>query len=481
MTVNRFCSSGLQAIAFAAERIMCGLATVIVAGGTESMSLVPMGGNKIAPNPTLMDRYPDVYLSTGLVAENHARESDISREAQDAFALRSHQRAIAAIDERPLRRRDRPGHGGLVDAGAGSRPRAETRSRSTKDHGAIRPLRRWQASAGVSRARHGDGRQFVADERRRGGGGRDVRGARARARPDAARPLRGVRHGGRRAGALRHRTGAGDSESAEARRALTLDQIDLVELNEAFASQVLACLKELPIDPDRLNVNGGAIALGHPLGCTGAKLTTTLLYEMKRRNARYGLVTMCVGGGMGAAGIFERCSPTPASTDVDPPRRRVAAVGRLRPVFTPERLTEEHRLIRPDGEDFVDKEVLPCLDRLEQKDWDSGAPARAALRRARPPRRGRRRSVRRRQLDKVTSMIVSEQDVAAASFGATFGAQVNLVIPAVALRHRRAEAEIPAEAAAGEIGAYCAQRGRLGIRRARRQTRATRSPTAASC
>jgi acetyl-CoA acyltransferase len=303
-TINRFCSSGLQAIAQAAEHIMVGSAEVAVAGGTESMSMVPMGGNKVSPNPSLVESYPDVYLSTGLVAENHARQGAISREQQDAFAFRSHQRALAAIesgrfkdeivplavktvnpdgkgtrefifdtDEGP--RRDtseealaklRPAFhvAGTVTAGNSSQTSdgaaavVVTSAEYAKAHG-LRPLARFvaYATAGVAPELFGIG------------------------------PVPAIRKVLRIAG-------------------LTLDQIDLVELNEAFAVQVLACLQELPIDPERLNVNGGAIALGHPLGCTGAKLTATLLHEMQRRQSKYGLVTMCVGGGMGAAGIFER-------------------------------------------------------------------------------------------------------------------------------------------------------------------------------
>jgi acetyl-CoA acyltransferase len=298
VTVNRFCASGLQAVAYASERIIAGGADAIVAGGTESMSLVPMGGNKVSPNPALVDSYPDVYLTTGLVAENHARESGITREEQDAFALRSHERALAAqdagrfaaeivpltvrsvqasttfaLDEGP--RRDtsasalaklRPAFhaAGTVTAGNSSQTSdgasalLVTSAEYAKNHG-LTPLARFvtYATAGVKPELFGIG------------------------------PVPAVRKALKRSG-------------------LSLDQIDLVELNEAFAAQVLACLKELSIDPDRLNVNGGAIALGHPLGCTGAKLTTTLVHEMRRRGSRYGLVTMCVGGGMGAAGIFER-------------------------------------------------------------------------------------------------------------------------------------------------------------------------------
>jgi acetyl-CoA acyltransferase len=311
-TINRFCSSGLQAIAFAAERIMCGFSAAIVAGGTESMSLIPMGGHKMAPNPTLMDRYPDVYLSTGLVAENHARESGITREEQDAFALRSHQRAIAAIDagrfadeiapitaavvEKPAKRSD-PGSAPCVQKVTFAMDEGPRRDTSLEALAKLRPAFHVAGSvtAGNS-SQMSDGAAAVivtsasyAEERGLTPLGRFVTFATAGVEPE--------------------RFGIGPvpaMQKALKLAGLTIDQIDLIELNEAFAAQVLACLKAMPLDPDRLNVNGGAIALGHPLGCTGAKLTTSLLYEMKRRQARYGMVTMCVGGGMGAAGIFER-------------------------------------------------------------------------------------------------------------------------------------------------------------------------------
>jgi acetyl-CoA acyltransferase len=295
ITVNRFCSSGLQAIAFAAERIMAGSAKTVVAGGTESMSLIPMGGNKVSPNPSLIESYPDVYLSTGLVAENHARESTISREEQDAFALRSHQRAVHAIDTGRFKEElvAAPGNNGTpvtVDEG----PRRDT---SMEALGKLRP------------AFHATGTVTA------GNSSQTSDGAAAVVVMEAARAQElGLAPMGRfvaftTAGVEPERFGIGPVPAIRKVLKLTglsLDQMDLVELNEAFAAQVLACLRELPIDPERLNVNGGAIALGHPLGCTGAKLTATLLYEMKRRGSRYGLVTMCVGGGMGAAGIFER-------------------------------------------------------------------------------------------------------------------------------------------------------------------------------
>jgi len=307
-TVNRFCASGLQAIAQAAERIAAGQADAILAGGTESMSLVPMGGFKVAPNPTLVERYPDVYLTTGLVAENHAREAGISRETQDAFALRSHQRALAAIDAgrfdeeivplrvafaKPMEGAEAPAIGHVefrVDEG----PRRDT---SPEALAKLRPAFHVAGSVTAgnsSQMSDGAAAVLVMSDTR----------AKALGLSPLARFV-----GYTTAGVEPERFGIGPVPAVRkllARTGLMLDQIELVELNEAFAAQVLACLAELPIDPDRLNVNGGAIALGHPLGCTGAKLTTSLLYEMKRRQSRYGLVTMCVGGGMGAAGLFER-------------------------------------------------------------------------------------------------------------------------------------------------------------------------------
>ena len=305
VTVNRFCSSGLQAIAFAAERVMCGFSSAVVAGGTESMSLVPMGGHKLAPNPTLVDRYPDVYLSTGLVAENHARESHISREEQDAFALRSHQRAIAAIDDGRFAAEIVPVTAKLVEP---SNLRHASEHLFAIDEGPRRDTSA-EALAKLRPAFHAHGTVTAGNSSQTSDGAAAVIVTSAeRARERGLAPL-GRFVAFATAGVEPERFGIGPVPAirkALKLAGLTLQQIDLVELNEAFASQVLACLKELPIDPDRLNVNGGAIALGHPLGCTGAKLTTTLLYEMRRRSVRYGLVSMCVGGGMGAAGIFER-------------------------------------------------------------------------------------------------------------------------------------------------------------------------------
>ena len=294
VTVNRFCASGLEAIAIAAERIAAGGATAVLAGGTESMSLIPTGGHKIAPNPTLVAEYPDVYLTTGLVAENHAREASIPRDEQDEFALESHRRAIAAINAGrfadeivPL-----PTRGGTmfsVDEG----PRRDS---SREALAALKPAFHAEGTVTAgnsSQTSDGAAAVIVMDE--------------ARARAAGLAPLARFL-GYATAGVEPERFGVGPVPAVRKllqRLSIRLDQIDLVELNEAFAVQVLACLRELPIDRARLNVNGGAIALGHPLGCSGARLTTTLLHEMRRRGARYGLVTLCVGGGMGAAAHFE--------------------------------------------------------------------------------------------------------------------------------------------------------------------------------
>ena len=319
VTVNRFCSSGLQAIAYGAERIMLGQAQAVVAGGAESMSMVPMGGNKVSPNPALVATYPDVYLSTGLVAENHARLSAVSREEQDAFALRSHQRAVAAIDAGRFRDEIVPvtvrvvteKGTGIFSAtnGGGKDPRPLFREITFDTDEGPRRETSLEALAKLKPAFHVSGTVTAGNSSQMSDGAAAVVvTSAALAKERGLTPLaRFV--GYATAGVKPELFGIGPVPAIHKvlrLTGLTLDQIDLVELNEAFASQALACLKQLPIDPDKVNVNGGAIALGHPLGCTGAKLTATLIYEMHRRKARYGMVTMCVGGGMGAAGIFER-------------------------------------------------------------------------------------------------------------------------------------------------------------------------------
>jgi acetyl-CoA acyltransferase len=265
------------------------------------MSMVPMGGNKIAPNPGLVADYPDVYLTTGLVAENHARESGISRQAQDAFALRSHQKAIAAREAGRFKDETIAVRSTAVPSIAHNQTAVE------EDEGPRRDTS-LAALASLRPAFHVSGTVTAGNSSQMSDGAAAV----LLMEEDYAREL-GLAPLGRfvaytTAGVKPELFGIGPVPAVRkllAHTGLRLEDIDLFELNEAFAAQVLACTKELPIPDDKLNVNGGAIALGHPLGCTGARLTATLLHEMKRRGSRYGVVTMCVGGGMGAAGLFE--------------------------------------------------------------------------------------------------------------------------------------------------------------------------------
>jgi acetyl-CoA acyltransferase len=307
MTINRFCSSGLQSIALAAERIMVGHADVIVAGGTETMSMIPMGGHKVLPNPTLVDTYPDAYLNMGLTAERVAKRFEISREEQDAFALESHRRAVAAQDAGRFASEIVPVEVVVDSLDARGRKRSETvvfdvdegprRDTSPDALAKLKPSFHVQGTVtagNASQMSDGAAAAVVMSERR--------------ARELGLTPLaRFVAYA--TAGVLPEEMGIGPAKAipkALKLAGITLDQIDVIELNEAFAAQALAVIRELGLDPARVNPNGGAIALGHPLGCTGAKLTATLVRELGRREGRYGLVTMCVGGGMGAAGIFER-------------------------------------------------------------------------------------------------------------------------------------------------------------------------------
>ncbi len=307
MTVNRYCSSGLQTIAFAADRIATGGADVIVAGGLETMSMIPMGGNVLRPNPSLVDSYPDYYLNMGLTAENLARKYEITREQADEFSFNSHQKALAAIADGKFTDEIVPVNVFVDEFDESGRvrrkeivfaqdegPRADT---SIEGLAKLKPAFhvRGTVTAGNS-SQMSDGAAAVV-----------VMSA-DKAKEIGAVPLaRFVSFA--TAGCLPEEMGIGPVYAipkALKMAGLTLDEIDVIELNEAFAAQGLSVMKVLAMDPSKVNVNGGAIALGHPLGCTGAKLTATLLQELKRRNARYGMVTMCVGGGMGAAGIFER-------------------------------------------------------------------------------------------------------------------------------------------------------------------------------
>jgi len=307
MTINRFCSSGLQSIAMAADRIKSGGAEVIVAGGLETMSMIPMGGHIIRPNPYLVDHYPDFYLNMGLATENVARKFEVTRDEQDAFALRSHQRAAAALDADKFKDETVALNVTLEELDAkGKKQRREVVF--DKDEG----VRRDTSAEGLAKLKpafHVKGTITAgnASQMSDGAAAAIVMSA-ERARVLGAKPMaRFVAYA--TAGCPPEEMGIGPVfaiPKALKLAGLSLNDIDVIELNEAFAAQSLAVIKTLGIDPEKVNVNGGAIALGHPLGCTGAKLTATILRELERRNGRYGMVTMCVGGGMGAAGIFER-------------------------------------------------------------------------------------------------------------------------------------------------------------------------------
>ncbi len=308
VTVNRLCASGLEAIAQADMRIRAGGCRVVVAGGAESMSLIPMGGLKPSPNPWLAEHYPAALLTMGLTAERVARRYGVSREDQDAFALASHQKALAAQVAGRFAEELVPVKVTTAVPGAKAGKPVVTETVVTADEGP-RADTSAAALAALRAVFHAQGTVTA------GNSSQTSDGAAAAVMMDAERARElGIKPRARlvayaAAGCLPEEMGMGPVFAvplALKRAGLRLEDIDLVELNEAFAAQSLAVMRELGMDPARVNVNGGAIALGHPLGCTGAKLTATLLSEMERRGARYGMVTMCVGGGMGAAGIFER-------------------------------------------------------------------------------------------------------------------------------------------------------------------------------
>jgi len=307
MTINRFCSSGLQSIAMAADRIRSGGADVILAGGLETMSMIPMGGHIIRPNPYLVEHYPDFYLNMGLATENVARKYEVTREEQDEFALRSHQRAAAALDANKFKEETVALNVVLEEMDEkGKKPRREVVF--DQDEG----VRRDTSAEGLAKLKpafHVKGTITAGNASQMSdGAAAAIVMSSERATALGAKPMaRFVAYA--TAGCPPEEMGIGPVfaiPKALKLASLTLADIDVIELNEAFAAQSLAVIKTLGLDPDRVNVNGGAIALGHPLGCTGAKLTASILRELERRNGRYGMVTMCVGGGMGAAGIFER-------------------------------------------------------------------------------------------------------------------------------------------------------------------------------
>ena len=289
VTINRFCSSGLQAIAMAAEKIRSGGAEIVFAGGAESMSMVPTGGNKFAPNPRLALEWPEIYISMGLTAENLQRQYNITREEQDAFSFRSHQNALAAQSGGRFDDELVPVSGLSKDEG----PRADTTPEALAKLKPVFHARGTVTAGNASQTSDGAAAALVMSEERARQLGltpmaRFVSFAVAGCAPEimGIGPVNAIPKALKLAG-------------------LQLSDIGLIELNEAFAVQALAVIREAGLNPNIVNVNGGAVALGHPLGCTGAKLTATILREMKRRNVRYGMVTMCIGGGQGAAGILE--------------------------------------------------------------------------------------------------------------------------------------------------------------------------------
>lgn len=301
LTINRFCSSGLQSIAQGASSIMAGWNDVVLAGGVESMSIVPMGGQKPAPNPTLMDDQPEVYTPMGVTAEIVAERFEISRADQDAFALESHRRALKAIDGGVFKDEIVPVNTRVFAGGRWSDITFDT-DEGPRRGSTIEALGRLKSpfklggsvtAGNSSQVSDGAAAALIAERAWAESQGLDVLGLlKTYAVVGVPPEIMGVGPAYAIPQALRQ---AG----------LSIEDIGLVELNEAFASQALYCMRTLGLNPDIVNVNGGAISLGHPLGCTGAKLTATLLHEMRRRGVRYGVVSMCIGGGMGAAAIFE--------------------------------------------------------------------------------------------------------------------------------------------------------------------------------
>ncbi len=324
MTINRFCSSGLQAIAIAAERIRSGSAQVIVAGGTESMTMVPMGGNKISPNPWLVDHNPDAYINMGLGTENIARKFGITREQADQFSVESHKKALAAIAAGRFKEETVPVEVKITSVAMAIGASAGAASGATKTKAASKATTQTftfdtdegpradtslEALAKLKPAFHVKGTVTAGNSSQMSdGAAAAVVMSDERAKSLGLKPLaRFVAYA--TAGVAPEEFGIGPVAAipkALKLAGLALNDIEVFELNEAFATQSLAVIQQAGLDPARVNPNGGAIALGHPLGCTGAKLTATILRELQRRNGRYGMVTMCVGGGMGAAGILER-------------------------------------------------------------------------------------------------------------------------------------------------------------------------------
>ena len=305
MTINRFCSSGLQAIAMAAERIMAGGAETVVAGGVESMTMIPMGGHKVSANPWLVSNYPDAYLSMGLTAERVGKRFNITREMSDQFSVESHKKAIAAIEAGKFDDELVPVPVSFTTPNGSKPKRTDIVFKMDEGPRADTSL---EALLALKPAFHANGTVTAGNSSQMSdGAAAAIVMSAERAQALGLKPLaRYVAYA--TAGYKPEEMGIGPVfaiPKALKMAGLKLEDIDVIELNEAFAAQSLAVIQEAKLDPARINVNGGAIALGHPLGCTGAKLTASIIRELKRRNGRYGMVTMCVGGGMGAAGIFE--------------------------------------------------------------------------------------------------------------------------------------------------------------------------------
>jgi acetyl-CoA acyltransferase len=307
MTLNRFCSSGLQSVSMAADRVATGQATAILAGGTESMSLAPSPGERFSPNPWLVEHLPEAYISMGLTAEEVASRFEISREDQDAFALESHRRAVAAQDAGVFADEIVPVEVTTKRPGPRGRSRVETSVIDT-DEGPRRDTTP-EALAKLRPAFKAGGSVTAGNSSPNSDGAAAVLVMSRGRAEELGLEILGVMRGYQVAGVAPEIMGIGPVKAIPkllARCGVAQDEIDLFELNEAFASQAVYCVRTLGLPPEKVNVNGGAIALGHPLGATGAKLTATLLHEMRRRSARYGVVSMCIGGGMGAAALFER-------------------------------------------------------------------------------------------------------------------------------------------------------------------------------
>ncbi len=306
VTVNRFCASGLQSIAYAAERIMLGHADVIVAGGVESMSRIPMGGHRLAPNPWLMEHMPEAYMSMGHTAEEVARRYQVSREAQDDFAVQSHRRAHAAIEKGHFKEEIVPVR--VTERYVDEQGKVQEKQFVFDTDEGVRPETTAEVLAGLRPAFHPQGSVTAGNASQTSDGAAAVVVmSREKADELGVQPLLTFKSFAV-SGVDPDVMGIGPVSAvpkALNMAGLSLEDIGLFELNEAFASQSIQVIRELGLDEEKVNVNGGAIALGHPLGATGTKLTLSLLYEMKRRGERYGVVTMCIGGGMGAAGVFE--------------------------------------------------------------------------------------------------------------------------------------------------------------------------------